>query len=347
MTAAPLRVGLIGAGLMGRTHARAWGSLPGVLGAVYVPPGDENAARFAGEFGLRPCDTHEELFGQVDIVDICTPTPSHLPLTLAAARAGRHVICEKPAALSVEDAQAMRLGCEAAGVRLFVAHVLRFFPQYRAAQEQLASGRLGAPRVLRLSRVGSPPGAGSWLHDEAQSGGVALDLMLHDLDYARALAGEVDSVYAAQSRRGERVMVQATLQHTGGAISLVEGGWAAPEGVFRTSLDVAGTLGATEWSSDAAPPLRRFGPVSPPESPADAVDPDAPVASLPPLDGDPYAAELRHAYHAVLHGLPFLVTPADAVAAVALGLAVRESLATGRAVVPQAGNDGRAVAARP
>jgi len=343
MTAAALRVGLIGAGLMGRTHARAWGDL---LGAVYVPPGDEGAARFAREFGLRPCATPEELFAQVEIVDLCTPTPTHLTYTLAAARAGRHVICEKPAALSVEDAEAMRLGCEAAGVRLFIAHVLRFFPQYRAAQEQVALGRIGTPRVLRLSRVGSPPGAGSWLHDEAQSGGVPLDLMLHDLDYARWLAGEVGSVYAAQSRQGQLVMVQATLQHTGGAISLIEGGWAAPAGVFRTSLDVAGTLGATEWNSDALPPLRRFGPPAPPHVPDADASAGPPVASLPSVDDDPYAAELHHAYHAIGHGLPFLVTPADAVAAVALGLAVRESLATGRAVVPQAvAGDGSGAAA--
>lgn len=332
MSAAPLRVGLIGAGLMGRTHARAWGDLPGVLSAVVVPPGDENAARFAEDFGLLACATPEELFEQVDIVDLCTPTPTHRPLTLAAARAGRHVICEKPVALSVEDAQAMRRGCEDAGVRLFVAHVLRFFPQYRAAQEQVASGRLGTPRVLRLSRVGSPPGAGSWLHDESQSGGVPLDLMLHDLDYARWLAGEVSSVYAVQSRQVGQVMVQATLEHTGGAISLIEGGWAAPAGVFRTSLDVAGTAGAIEWSSDALPPLRLLGAAP---APGAAAEGGPPAASLPPLDGDPYAAELRHAHHAITHGLPFLVTPADAVAAVALGLAVRQSLATGQAVVPQ------------
>ncbi|GGR06883.1 Gfo/Idh/MocA family protein [Deinococcus ruber] len=320
-----LRVGLIGVGVMGRAHARAWSALPGAFAGVYTP--DDSARQFARQHGVRGYDTLDELFANADIIDICTPTPSHLALTLAAARAGCHVCCEKPAALTVADALAMERGCQEAGVRLFVAHVLRFFPQYRAARELVVSGELGMPRVIRLNRVSAPPAAGSWLLDEAQSGGAPLDLMLHDLDYARWLAGNVSEVYAVQSRRAGQVMVQATLKHTGGAITLIEAGWAAPAGVFFTSLDIAGTAGATEWTSSAPPPLRFHG--APPQaSPQEG-------AALPELEGDPYADELYHAYYALQHGTPFLVTPADAAAAVALGLAVRASLDTGRPVVPQ------------
>ena len=322
-----LRVGLIGAGLMGRTHARAWAAVPGALVAMYVP--DEAARKLARQYRLQECETLEDLFGQVEVIDLCTPTATHLPLTLAAASAGRHVICEKPAALRLEDAVSMRDACDRAGVRLFVAHVLRFFPQYRAARERVVAGEIGIPRVLRLSRVSTPPTQGSWLLDEAQSGGVPLDLMLHDLDYARWIAGEVQSVYAVQSKQSEQVMVQATLQHAGGAISLIEAGWAAPAGVFRTSLDIAGTTGATEWNSDLPAGLRRHG-GGLAEQPGEQVG-----ASLPPLEGDPYADELHHAYHALQHGLPFLVNPDDAIAAVALGLAVQQSLDSGLAVAPR------------
>jgi myo-inositol 2-dehydrogenase/D-chiro-inositol 1-dehydrogenase len=321
-----LRVGLIGAGLMGRTHARAWAAVPGALVAMYVP--DDVARKLARRHRLQECESLEELFAQTDAVDLCTPTATHLPLTLAAASAGRHVLCEKPAALTLEDAVSMRDACERAGVRLFVAHVLRFFPQYRAARDRVVAGEIGIPRVLRLSRVSTPPTQGSWLLDEAQSGGVPLDLMLHDLDYARWIAGEVQSVYAVQSRHGEKVMVQATLQHVGGAISLIEAGWAAPVGVFRTSLDLAGTTGATEWNSDLPPALRQYGP------PLGQDLGEQEGASLPALDGDPYADELRHAYHALQHALPFLVTPDDAIQAVSLGLAVQQSLDSGLAVTP-------------
>lgn len=313
-----LTVGLIGTGLMGRTHARGWGTLPGVLTHVYAP--DERTQQFAAEFGLQPCAELDELLERVDIVDLCTPTPTHRDLTVRAARAGRHIICEKPLALTLDEADEMMAACRQSGVRLFVAHVLRFFPQYRAAWERVQAGDIGEPRVLRLSRIGAPPTPGSWFHDESQSGGVPLDLMIHDLDYVRWVAGRVGTVYAVQSRQEGRVMVQATLSHRGGAISLVEGGWAAPAGVFRTALDLAGTLGVIEWSSDAPPALRSHGPPPPP--------PLQEGASLPALAGDPYAAELEHAYRSIESGTPFLVEPEDARAALALSLAVRRSLET-------------------
>ncbi|UBV44498.1 Gfo/Idh/MocA family oxidoreductase (plasmid) [Deinococcus taeanensis] len=315
-----LRVGLIGTGLMGRTHAQGWQAQPGVLTCVYAP--DERAREFAREFNLSPCASTEDLLARVDIVDLCTPTPTHHALTVKAAQAGRHVICEKPMALTLAEADGMTAACQAAGVRLFVAHVLRFFPQYRAAWDQVRAGTIGEPRVLRLSRVSSPPPRGSWLLDDAQSGGVPLDLMIHDLDFARWVAGEVDRVYAAGHSHGERAVVQATLSHTSGAISLIEGGWAAPPGVFRTALDLAGTLGVIEWSSDAPAALRGHGPQSGPLPTGTA---------LPALAGDPYAAELLHAYQAIEQGLPFLVGPEDARAALALSHAVRRSLSSGQA----------------
>ncbi|PNY82983.1 gfo/Idh/MocA family oxidoreductase [Deinococcus koreensis] len=312
---------------MGRVHAQGWAQRSGVLRAVYAP--DENARHFAARFGLLPCATLDELWPEVDVVDICTPTPSHAGYAVQAARAGKHVICEKPLALTLDEADRIISACDEAGVRLFVAHVLRFFPQYAAAQAQVALGAVGEPRTLRLSRLSSPPAPGSWLLDEAQSGGVPLDLMIHDLDYARWIAGEVGRVYAAQARRGDRVSVHATLSHTGGAISLVEGGWAAPPGVFRTALDIAGTGGVIEWTSDAAPPLQAHGVV-----PATA---EQDGAALPELgEGDPYAAELWHAYDALETGQPLRIEPADARAALALALAVRRSLESGQPVEVEA-----------
>lgn len=318
---------MIGAGLMGTVHAQAWSRRPGVLRAAYAP--DSRARDFAARFGLIPCATLDELWREVDIVDICTPTPSHAGYAVQAARMGKHVICEKPLALSLEDADPIIAECQTAGVRLFVAHVLRFFPQYAAAQAQVAAGAIGEPRMLRLSRLSAPPPPRSWLLDEAQSGGVPLDLMIHDLDYARWVAGEVKSVYAAQSRRGEQVSVHATLSHAGGAISLVEGSWAAPPGVFRTALDIAGTGGVIEWTSDAPAPLQAHGALS--------SGPHQDGATLPSLGpDDPYAAELWHAYDGLDSGVPFLIEPADARAALALALAVRRSLESGQPVEVEA-----------
>lgn len=317
-----MKVGLIGTGTMGHTHAQAWAQRKGVLSAVYAP--SDKARQFAADWGLSACATRPELLEQVDILDICTPTPQHAHLTLQAAQAGKHVICEKPIALTLAEADAMISACAAAGVRLFVAHVLRFFPQYAAAWGQVQAGSIGTPKVLRLSRLSAPPAGRSWLLDEAQSGGPALDLLIHDLDYARWVAGEVERVYATESRAGEKVAVQATLTHAGGSISLIEGGWAAPPGVFRTSLDIAGTAGVIEWSADALPPLRRHGP-----APEVAT---AQGAALPALAGDPYAAQLWHAYDAIGTGQPFLLEASEARAALAIALAVGQSIQTGQAV---------------
>ena len=315
------RVGLIGVGVMGRVHAQAWAQRPGVLGAVYAP--DDHARDLAAHHGALACTTLDNFWSAVDVVDICTPTPTHADYAVQAARAGKHVICEKPLARTLDDADRIIAACQDAGVRLFVAHVLRFFPQYAAAWAQVRSGAVGDPRVLRLGRMATPPTAGSWLLDEAQSGGPALDLLIHDLDYARWIAGDVATVYAAQARRDGCVTVHATLSHTSGAITLVGGGWAAPPGVFRTHLDIAGTTGVIEWTSDAPPPLRSHG-----------ITPPAPVqdgAALPDLEADdPYAAELWHAYDCLDTGEPFRIEPADARAALALALAVIRSVASGQ-----------------
>lgn len=317
-----MRVGLIGTGLMGRTHAQGWMQRPGVLTAIYSS--SRGAADLARHFNLIHCATYAELLEKVDILDICTPTPSHAEYAMQAAQAGKHLICEKPLALTLKDADQMLQAVSDAGVRLFVAHVLRFFPQYRAAWQQVQAGAIGTPKVLKLTRVSTPPTPGSWLLDEQQSGGVPLDLMIHDLDFARWVAGNVQEVYAQETRKAGKVMVQATLAHTDGAITLVEGGWAAPPGVFRTSLDIAGTAGVIEWTSDAAPPLVASGP---PES-----VPEQDGAALPALSADdPYAAELWHAYDALQTGQPFLIEPDDARRSLALALAVQQSIHSGQA----------------
>ncbi|WP_309571574.1 Gfo/Idh/MocA family oxidoreductase [Deinococcus sp.] len=317
------RVGLIGAGLMGTVHAQAWAQRPGVLQAVYAP--DDRARAFASRFGLTACATLDGFWSAVDVVDICTPTPAHADYAVQAAQAGKHVICEKPLARTLEEADRIIGACREAGVRLFVAHVLRFFPQYAAAWAQVQVGAVGEPRVLRLGRMSSPPAPGSWLLDETQSGGVPLDLLIHDLDYARTVAGDVQSVSAVQARRGGRVTVHVTLSHTGGAITLVEGGWAAPPGVFRTHLDIAGTEGVIEWSSDAPQPLQAHG--------AAPSLPEQDGAALPDLGADdPYAAELWHAYDRLDSGEPFLIEPEDARASLILALTVIRSIESGEPV---------------
>ena len=132
------------------------------------------------------------------MVDICTPGTAHKGPVLAAAAAGKAIICEKPLARMLADAQAMVDACEAAGVPLYVAHVVRFFPEFALAKKQLDSGALGRPAVMRTVRAGSFPRPGNsfssdYYGDFSRSGGVIQDVGIHDIDYHRWCFGEVEA----------------------------------------------------------------------------------------------------------------------------------------------------------
>ena len=152
----------------------------------------------AHTYRTRVYPDYAALLNDVDVIDICTPTHLHHEMVLQAAAAGKHIICEKPLARTVTQAQEMIRVCRNAGVRLFVAHVVRFFPEYALAKAQVQAGKVGKPAVVRLSRGSYRPKkpSGNWFLDIEKSGGMMLDLMIHDFDYARWISGEVESVFA-------------------------------------------------------------------------------------------------------------------------------------------------------
>src|SRR5258708_21463939 len=143
--------------------------------------------------------------------------------------------------------------------------------------------------------------------------------MIHDFDYAGWLAGEVERVYALKTHvgGGYAQCVQAILRLKSGAIALIDGGWAYPPGVFRTGLDLSGTDGLIEWTSDQPSPLLTFFPPRTEETAS---------VGLPTsgLTDDPFAAELRHPYQGIQSGDPFEVTAEDALEALRLSLPVKE-----------------------
>lgn len=319
---------------MGAVHAPAWKSLASngaELVGIHSARGD-TAEALAAQYGVRTYPTYEALLAEVDIIDLCVPTDLHRAMTVQAAQAGAHVLCEKPIALTVEDGRAMIDACQKAGVRLFIAQVLRFVPQYASAQQVVASGQIGKPAVLRLTRAAYQPrkATDNWFVDEARSGGMILDLMIHDYDYARWLAGDVTRVFAKSARAiwaeapGDYALV--VLRFASGAIAHIEGGWAYPPGFFRTSVDIAGTEGLLEWSSDTTQPIQTYLAVRPEQQAAEVGLPASVEAETP------FTKEIRHFYEALVSDQPFSISPRDALAALQIGLAARESLRTGRAV---------------
>jgi predicted dehydrogenase len=319
---------------MGQVHLTAWQAAGAKITALH-DQNSEHAAQLAAQHQCQACNL-KQLLELVDVVDICLPTPQHLEFTVAAAKAGKHVLCEKPMALTLEDAKTMLETCEKAGVRLFIAHVVRFFEQYQTAAASIARGEIGSLGTMRLKRAAYQPAkeGDNWFLDETRSGGVALDLMVHDFDVANwfataAKAGRVTRVFARSTRsldpNAKGDVVLATLRFENGAIAHLEGAWVYPKGIFRTGFDVAGTDGVLEWRSDDSVNVQSFLPT---------VTTGIAAVGLPVLSGgaDPYHLQIAHVKHALETNTPFLVTPQDALLALRLGLAVRESLRSNQVV---------------
>ena len=326
------RVGIVGAGLMGNWHAERWARLPVEIAGFYNRSRDA-AERAASRFGGRVYDTVDALAEAVDIVDVCTPTFAHPEGVLAAASARKPAVCEKPLARTLPDAERMIAACEEAGVPLFVAQVVRFFPQYALAKAALESGELGRPGVLRLVRAGSFPRADpdTWYNSFEKGGGVIMDLAIHDLAFARWCFGDALRVFARGLTFAGRSMSDhalITLSFENGALAHLEGSWAAPPGPFRTALELAGDAGILEWDALDPMPVQtslRFSDEGASKVPVMADSPLAP-------EDDPYYRELEHFLAALETGAPLRVTPQDGLEALRLALAATESLRSGQPV---------------
>ncbi|GHE48404.1 dehydrogenase [Streptomyces longispororuber] len=329
----PLSIGLLGAGGIARAHLPGWLAL-GATVSVYTQDGsaEKLAAEYAGRgHAVTAVPTLADLLDRCRAVDICTPTPTHGELALAAIAAGRHVVCEKPLALTVREAEEVAAAAAAAGVHLHPAHVVRYFPAYATLRAAVAHGDLGRLAVLRFTRGSARPQWAPWFGDPAQSGGVLLDLMVHDIDIARWVAGEVVRVHAltrgaerATGTPAEVVAATAVLTHASGAITHVSGLWGLPDQPFRTTFRVAGSDGLLHHDSAAVPGFR-----------ITAQGVRAPNEGIPstPMTESPYLTQLREfAASWDDPGLVPRVGAADGVAAVRVACAAIESSRTGRAV---------------
>lgn len=327
-------VGIIGTGGISRAHAPGWVAharriaLFSLEGAERLRTEiDEMAGRRRAQGLEAPsvhvCGSLDELLGSVDVADVCTPTDTHAQIATRALQADLDVLCEKPLARTLDQAQALADLARERGRLLYPAHVVRFFPAYRRAREAVARGDIGELAVCRFRRAGSYPSWSSWFADEARSGGLVMDLQIHDLDQAVWIAGPVRSVYATLSRaQGEGdlpiEMVDCTLTHTGGAISQVQAVWGPPGMEFCTELHLSGSLGLLSYSSLDDRPIATNGGVRGQTT--------VPVTGGP----SPYTAQIED-FLAVRadRARSAQVSAADGVAAIRLARAVRQSLERG------------------
>jgi predicted dehydrogenase len=316
---------------MGSTHAAAWAATPAEI-AGFLSKDGETAASLQKQYGGKIYPDLASLLPDVDMVDICAPTHRHHEMVLEAAAAGKDIVCEKPLARTLAQAKEMVEVCQQAGVKLLVAHVVRYFPEYAQAQAQVAANAIGRPAVIRLTRGAFQPkkAADNWFVDFEKSGGMMLDLMIHDFDYARWLAGDVVQVYAksiGNSLPGTAVdHGLAILTHKNGAISHVEGSWAYPPPLFRTRLEIAGDNGWIQFDSEQMTAVK----LHLHQQGGDA--PDVPIPGSPMLE-DPYTTQIKAFYDHIEHDAPVVVTAVDGYKALEIALAAIQSAQTGKPVV--------------
>jgi myo-inositol 2-dehydrogenase / D-chiro-inositol 1-dehydrogenase len=315
---------MVGAGGIANAHLPAWLHVGAEVGVYSLHGAAELVGRHGGG---RVVGSLDELLAAVDVVDVCTPTYTHPEVVLAAAAAGRHVLCEKPLALDATTAEAMAKACAAAGVQLYPGHVVRWFPEYAAMQRAVADGAIGTPAVLTFHRCGARPRR-AWFADPELSGGIIMDQMIHDLDFARWIGGEVESVHARMSDSAPGtatgvVSAHVTARHRTGVISNVTGTWARPGTRFRYGFRVAGTDGMLTYDSSTDPSLRTDTGAAADDG-AERLLPDVSLVE------SPFIAEIRELAAAFSGGPPPRVSAADGVAAVRLAAAANASLASGR-----------------
>lgn len=257
-------VGIIGVGAISDVHIEGYQLAGARVVALADVSGETLAAQQEKWSVPRTYAAYQDLLedAEVDVVSICAPTFVHHPATVAAAAAGKHVLCEKPVSLSLKQAQEMIEACDDAGVVLSVGHQLRSHGASEHAKELIDSGAIGDVAFIRLRQAhdwGGHQVRPSFAKKASSGGGTLLDNGCHLADLARFLGGNVEELYCRVANRKFDVEVEDTAQvslHFGsGALGSIEVAWTATG--WEEGFWVYGTEGALEYTNrDGAPELR-------------------------------------------------------------------------------------------
>jgi myo-inositol 2-dehydrogenase/D-chiro-inositol 1-dehydrogenase len=255
-----LRIGIAGAGRIGKIHAEniarfiPQAKLEGI--ADIKLNGEQEA--WAKELGARivsrdPGDLFKD--PSIQAVVICSSTDTHADLTISAAEAGKHIFCEKPIDLTVSKVKAAIAAAEKAGVKLQIGFNRRFDHNFRRIREYTLSGAIGRVQIVKISSRDPAPPPPAYV---AVSGGIFIDMMIHDFDMARFQAGsEITEVYAAGAvlidpeigKAGDVDTALVTLKFANGAIGVIDNSRKAVYG-YDQRVEVFGSGGAAQAEND-------------------------------------------------------------------------------------------------
>jgi dTDP-4-amino-4,6-dideoxygalactose transaminase/predicted dehydrogenase len=244
-----LRIGIVGCGQMGRWHLNAYAAQRNVELVGFADTSLERAQRFAHEVGGRAYASHQELLANeaLDGLSICTVPSTHCDVAIDALDAGIHVLCEKPLAISVNQAEAMSARAKQKNRLLFTAFKFRFHDEVRMVKHLIDSGRLGRVLSFRLMFGGYIDMQGQWYaHKMLSGGGIIMDNGPHAADLIRFLFGDITSI-AAQSTSVQKLEVEDTAKLDmvveGGAVGTGDLSWSLKIPA-RSYLEIYGEDGA-------------------------------------------------------------------------------------------------------
>lgn len=333
------KVAIVGFGFMGRMHYGAWKKARGAR--VYAIcdsnlsqlqkvnqgnlAGTDASTDFTGIEIFEDFDTMLRT-GGFDIVDITLPTPLHPAMSQKALRAGYHVLCEKPMALSLRACDSMLAAAENAKGKFLIAQCLRFWPEYVCLKQIIDSGEYGEVKAADFSRYAAAPGRDSggksWFLDESRSGGVVLDLHIHDADMVNFLFGMPQTVTSRAHLREDGFTDHiSTLYGFQNKVVTSSASWAMPVSyLFGSEIKVVFERAVAVMNSKAKQALTIYPAQGEPF-----------VPKLPRATG--YEAEIQY-FLALANGTAQThpLTPQDARDSIRLVLAERRSAKTNRTV---------------
>jgi myo-inositol 2-dehydrogenase/D-chiro-inositol 1-dehydrogenase len=326
LTDKKLRIGIIGAGRIGRVHAETLAfRLPEAAPMVIADINTHAAAEVAQRCGIpRVAQNNQEIFDDdtIEAVLICSPTETHADLVTQAARAGKHIFCEKPIDHSLSKIDLALREVTRSGVKFQVGFNRRFDANFARVRAAVAQGEIGTPHLLHIiSRDPGPPPI-SYIRT---SGGIFLDMTIHDFDMARFLVGdEVDSIYTAGSVRvdpeigkaGDLDTVLIVLQFNNGVIGTIDNSRKAVYG-YDQRVEILGSKGAI--ATENRYPNQAI------LSTNSAIQRDLPLNFFMDRYTESFVSEVQAFVHAVLKNTPTPVNGMDGRLAVVMGLAARKS----------------------
>ena len=228
-----LKIGVIGIGMMGNMHLNCYSILSKEFNIEIAAIADidpEKVKEAVAKFGGKGYSSGEELIANadVDLIDITLPTYLHAEHAIMAMERGRHVMVEKPVARTAEQGEAMLAAQKKAGVQVMVGHCIRHWNGYVVLKEMIDSGKYGKVKSAVFNRLSPAPTWGweNWLRTTEKSGGCALDMHIHDVDYVRYVFGDPVSFHSDACYAGdnEPVHIVTNFRYPDKMVSM-EGVW--------------------------------------------------------------------------------------------------------------------------